>query len=96
MLCATACVDSQRFRAGYLNQDERRKLQKAAMELVEAPLYIDDSAGVHLMDMHAKLRRLQQSGPRAGTGDRGLPATDVRPRPLRESQRRKSAPSRAA
>jgi replicative DNA helicase len=27
---------------------------------VEAPLYIDDTAGIHLMDMHAKLRRLQQ------------------------------------
>ena len=30
MLCATARVDSQRFRAGYLNQDERRKLQPRA------------------------------------------------------------------
>ena len=26
---------------------------------MEAPLYIDDTAGIHLMDMHAKLRRLQ-------------------------------------
>jgi len=59
MLCATARVDSQRFRAGYLNADERRKLQSAASELVEAPLYIDDTAGANLMDMHAKLRRLQ-------------------------------------
>jgi len=60
MLCATARVDSQRFRAGYLNQDERRKLQAAAAQLVEAPLYIDDTAGVNLMEMHAGLRRLQQ------------------------------------
>jgi replicative DNA helicase len=59
MLCATARVDSQKFRAGYLNQDERRKLNHALQELVEAPLYIDDTAGLHLMDMHAKLRRLQ-------------------------------------
>ncbi|HWB84983.1 MAG TPA: replicative DNA helicase [Bryobacteraceae bacterium] len=59
MLCATARVDSQRFRAGYLNQEERRKLHHALHELVEAPLYIDDTPGVHLMDMHAKLRRLQ-------------------------------------
>ena len=66
LLCASAYVDSQRFRAGYLNQDERRKLQKAAMEMVQAPLYVDDSAGVNLMDMHAKLRRLQQSGPPLG------------------------------
>jgi replicative DNA helicase len=59
MLCATAYVDSQRFRAGYLNQDERRKLAQASQKLVESPLYIDDSAGVNLMDMHAKLRRMQ-------------------------------------
>jgi len=60
MLCAAARVDSQRFRMGYLSQDERRKLNHSLMELAEAPLYIDDTAGLHLMDMHAKLRRLRQ------------------------------------
>ena len=59
MLCAAARVDSQRFRTGYLSQEERRKLNAALQELVEAPLYIDDTAGLHLMDMHAKLRRLR-------------------------------------
>jgi len=59
MLCAAARVDSQRFRAGYLTQEERRKLNHALHELVEAPLFIDDTAGVHLMDIHAKLRRLK-------------------------------------
>ncbi len=66
ILCASAYVDSQRFRAGYLNADERRKLQQAAQKLVEAPLFIDDTAGANLMDMHAKLRRLQQSGQKLG------------------------------
>jgi replicative DNA helicase len=60
MLCASARVDSQRFRMGYLSPDERRKLNHSLMELAEAPLYIDDTAGLHLMDMHAKLRRLKQ------------------------------------
>jgi replicative DNA helicase len=59
VLCATARVDSQRFRSGYLNQEERRNLQRAAGQLVESPLYIDDTAGSNLMDMHAKLRRLR-------------------------------------
>jgi len=59
MLCAAARVDSQRFRAGFLSQEERRKLNHALHELVEAPLYVDDTAALHLMDMHAKLRRLQ-------------------------------------
>ena len=59
MLCAAARVDSQRFRAGFLSAEERRKLQAAASTLVEAPLFIDDTAGIHLMDIHAKLRRLR-------------------------------------
>jgi replicative DNA helicase len=60
MLCATARVDSHRFRAGFLSREERDKLNRALHELVEAPLYIDDTAGLNMMDMHAKLRRLQQ------------------------------------
>lgn len=59
MVCASARVDQQKFRAGYLNADERRRLQMAAMQMVEAPLFIDDTAGANLMDVHAKLRRLQ-------------------------------------
>jgi replicative DNA helicase len=66
MLCASAYVDSQRFRAGYLNQDERRKLAQASQKLVEAPLYIDDTAGVNLMDMHSKLRRMQGGDQKLG------------------------------
>ncbi len=59
LLCAAARVDSQKFRAGYLNQGERNRLQTAAAQLAGAPLYIDDTAGVNLMDLHAKLRRLK-------------------------------------
>ena len=59
MICAGARVDQQKFRAGYLNQDERRRLAKTASEMVQAPLFIDDTSGTHLMDIHAKLRRLQ-------------------------------------
>src|SRR5438552_2742864 len=66
MLCATARVDSQRFRSGYLTQEERRKLHAALAELTESPLYIDDSAGLHLMDMHAKLRRLKSERGKIG------------------------------
>ncbi|HET8549907.1 MAG TPA: replicative DNA helicase [Bryobacteraceae bacterium] len=59
MMCASARVDQQRFRAGYLNQDERSRLQNAAFELIQAPLFIDDTPGITLMDIHAKLRRLR-------------------------------------
>jgi replicative DNA helicase len=59
LLCSAARVDQHKFRAGYLNQEERRKLQVALADLTEAPLYLDDTAGVNLMDVHSKLRRMK-------------------------------------
>ena len=59
MLCATARVDSHRFRGGYLNQDERRRLSAALSQLVDAKLFIDDSAATTMMDISAKCRRLK-------------------------------------
>src|SRR6266404_2526408 len=59
LLCSAARVDQHKFRAGYLNADERRKLQVALADLTESPLYLDDTAGVNLMDVHSKLRRMQ-------------------------------------
>jgi replicative DNA helicase len=59
MICAAALIDQQKFRAGYLNQEERRKLQMELGRLVQAPLYLDDTSGANLMDIHAKLRRLK-------------------------------------
>src|SRR5580692_2425120 len=59
LLCAAARVDQHKFRAGFLNVDERRKLQFALADLTEAPLFLDDTAGVNLMDIHAKLRRMK-------------------------------------
>jgi replicative DNA helicase len=59
MLCAIARVDQHKFRAGYLNQKERTALQEALYRIVESPLYLDDTAGTNLMDVHSKLRRLQ-------------------------------------
>lgn len=70
MLCASARVDQQRFRAGYLNADERRALQDSMYKMVEAPLFLDDTAGTNLMDVHSKLRRLQ------GEQDLGLVIID--------------------
>jgi replicative DNA helicase len=59
LLCAAARVDQHKFRAGFLNVEERRKLQFALADLTEAPLFLDDTAGVNLMDVHAKLRRMK-------------------------------------
>jgi replicative DNA helicase len=59
MICSAARVDQHKFRAGYLNEDERRRLRMALSDMSEAPLFIDDTPGVNIMDIHAKLRRMQ-------------------------------------
>jgi replicative DNA helicase len=59
MVCAEAHVDLHRFRAGYLNVTERRNLQESLNKLCEAPLYIDDTAGTNMIDIHSKVKRLQ-------------------------------------
>ncbi|HYV61490.1 MAG TPA: replicative DNA helicase, partial [Bryobacteraceae bacterium] len=61
LLCAGARVDQHKFRAGYLNEEERRKLHFALAQITESPLFMDDSAGVNLMDVHSKLRRLKNT-----------------------------------
>ena len=59
MLCAMARVDGQKFRAGFLSREERGRLSAAATTISAAPLFIDDTSGANLMDIHAKLRRLK-------------------------------------
>ncbi len=59
LLCGTARVDQRRFRAGYLNQNEKHLLQIALDHVLNAPLFLDDTAGTNLLDLHAKLRRLR-------------------------------------
>jgi replicative DNA helicase len=63
MMASRARVDSHRWRTGYLNREERQRLATAALELGEAPIFLDDSPGITLSEMRAKLRRLvQQQG----------------------------------
>jgi replicative DNA helicase len=59
LVCAAARVDQHKFRAGFLNQEERRKLQEALFDIMQSPLFLEDTAGVNLMDVHSKLRRLK-------------------------------------
>lgn len=59
LLCGTASVDAHRFRGGFLNQDERRRLNNGLNTLLKSKLFIDDSADATLMDIAAKVRRLK-------------------------------------
>jgi len=59
MLCGQARVNAHQLRTGRLGSDEFRKLNEAFGELVESPIYIDDTAGMTVFEMRAKARRLK-------------------------------------
>jgi len=61
LLSSRAIVDAHKLRTGSLWRDDKEKLLRAAAELAEAPLFIDDTAGIGLTEMRAKARRLKQS-----------------------------------
>ncbi|MBN2096975.1 MAG: replicative DNA helicase [Candidatus Omnitrophica bacterium] len=59
MLCSHARVELQKARSGFLTQGDWPKLVTAAGKLAEAPIYIDDSAGLTVLELRAKARRLK-------------------------------------
>ena len=58
MLCSEAEIDSNRIRTGHMQSDDWSKLSNAMGLLGDAPIYIDDTAGVNVMDIRAKCRKL--------------------------------------
>lgn len=59
LLCSEARIDSHRLRMGYIKSSEFAELAIVAGYLSEAPIYIDDSAGISMMELRAKARRLK-------------------------------------
>ena len=59
MLCSHARVDAHKVRTGFLSQADWPKLVSAAGKLSEAPIYIDDSAALSVLELRAKARRLK-------------------------------------
>ncbi len=58
MLCAEARVDAHRMRTGKLGKSDWPKLSTAVGGLSEAPIYIDDTPAISILEMRAKSRRL--------------------------------------
>ncbi|MDP2603388.1 MAG: replicative DNA helicase [Deltaproteobacteria bacterium] len=58
MLCSEARVDSSKVRSGYLGERDFPQLAKAAGRLHEAPIYIDDTPAISVLELRAKARRL--------------------------------------
>ena len=59
MLCSLGRIDSQRIRTGKLHDNDWPKLTRATGMLSDAPIYIDDTAGLTVLEMRAKARRLK-------------------------------------
>ena len=60
LLCADARVDAHGVRTGRLADDEWQNLSLHAGALAEAPLYIDDTPGMSVLELRAKARRLKK------------------------------------
>src|SRR5690242_3889624 len=60
LLSAEARVPLHTMRTGQLSDDDWTRLARRMSEVVEAPLYIDDSPNMSMMEIRAKCRRLKQ------------------------------------
>jgi replicative DNA helicase len=59
MFCSEAHVEGNRLRTGFLNESDWPKLTIAAGNLSEAPIFIDDSPALSVLELRAKARRLK-------------------------------------
>jgi replicative DNA helicase len=66
MLCSEALVDLGRLLRGRLQDDDFGRLAQAAGHLNTAPVWIDDSGSVSVLEMRAKARRLKADQPELG------------------------------
>jgi replicative DNA helicase len=61
LLSAEARVPLHVLRSGQLSDDDWTKLARRMGEISEAPLYVDDTPSMNLMEIRAKARRLKQT-----------------------------------
>ena len=59
ILCSEAMVDSNKIRTGQIEDEDWMKLATTLGELSEAPIYIDDTPGISIMEIRAKCRKLK-------------------------------------
>ncbi len=58
LIAARSSIDSHRFRRNMLSKEDFRKLMVACDELQDAPIFMDDTPGLSLLQMRAKARRM--------------------------------------
>ena len=66
LMCSEAKVESNRLRTGKLLPDDWPRLTAACDKLAKAPIYVDDTASVTMMEIRSKCRRLKSREPNLG------------------------------
>jgi replicative DNA helicase len=59
MICSQARVDAQKVRTGFLSNEDIERISNVIPDLYAAPLYIDDTPGITLLEIRIKARRLK-------------------------------------
>ena len=59
LLCSVSKVDASRLRTGHLGESDWPKLTHGAGLLSEAPIFIDDTPAISILELRAKARRLK-------------------------------------
>jgi replicative DNA helicase len=66
LISSEARVDSTRLRLGTLREEDWVRVADACDRLSRAPIYVDDSPGINLMEIRSKARRLKMREPDLG------------------------------
>jgi replicative DNA helicase len=66
LMCSEAKVESQRLRTGKLAVDDWPRLTAACDKLAKAPIYVDDTGSINMMEIRSKARRLKSLEPNLG------------------------------
>lgn len=59
LLVGQSEIDAWKLKTGKLSEDDSEKLTNAMGDLADAPIFIDDTPGMSIMEMRTKARRLQ-------------------------------------
>src|SRR4051812_30612485 len=59
LMCSRAQIDAQKVRKGLLGAQEYQLLAQTVNELAKAPIWVDDSPGLTILELRAKARRLK-------------------------------------
>jgi replicative DNA helicase len=66
LMCSEAKVESNRLRTGKLVPEDWPRLTTACDALMKAPIYVDDSGSITMMEIRSKARRLKSKEPSLG------------------------------